>query len=234
MNLKIGLIITFILLLFTLSVYAQQNYADIKIDVTNSGLVTITGETDYQELLAQDSPDYTSKKGKYWVLNISINKKFSDLVYVLNLPENSKINYLKTPSLTRIEDEDKGISIIGTAQNKPFTLIVQYSIGQNKISTNFTIVFLTIFLPISVLFILIKKKKRPKISFNKDSLTQRQKQILKIVEKSRKPVTQARIEKISKLPKSSLSRNIESLVRKQVLKKEARGMSNIISLNKKP
>ncbi|MBU2442886.1 MAG: winged helix-turn-helix transcriptional regulator, partial [Nanoarchaeota archaeon] len=58
-------------------------------------------------------------------------------------------------------------------------------------------------------------------------------EIMRIIEKNKKPITQAALEKILKIPKSSLSRNIDSLVRKDIITKEGKGMSNVLFLKNK-
>lgn len=218
-----------IIILILPIVHSQDYYADVKIDVTSDGFVTIKGETNHPLLKIEKSPEYTQKKGKYWLLNITIDDIFSDYIYELNLPDNAVINYIKTPSLSRIGYED-GISVIGTGKDKKFFIITQYYMTFNKKNKSILLYVLIILLiGIIVYYFYKKKKKKP---YNPDILTERQKQIMKIIEKSKKPVTQAMIEKKTKLPKSSLSRNIESLVRKGILKKESKGMSNVLFLKK--
>ena len=68
---------------------------------------------------------------------------------------------------------------------------------------------------------------------NLNTLTPRQQEIVKILQKNKGQLAQSKLEKISKLPKSSLSRNIESLKRKNILEKTPNGMSNTLILKNK-
>lgn len=216
------------LILSSISVSAQTDYyADVEISVSNDGVVSFKGETNHPELSVEQSQEFTSKKGRFWLLNISIDDVFSDYIYELHLPENADVNYLKTPSLSRIEDDD-GIIIIGTGRNKKFVIVVQYSI--NPIPNNPPYIIGLAFIAIAAYLFYRGKKKKKKPSYNIDALTDRQKQIVRILEKSSGTVTQAQIEKETGLPKSSLSRNIDSLVRKGIVEKESKGMSNIVFL----
>ena len=67
--------------------------------------------------------------------------------------------------------------------------------------------------------------------YNKDMLPERQRQIVEIIERNKGPVPQKRLETEIGIPKSSMSRNIDSLTRKGIIRKEGKGMSNVICLN---
>lgn len=223
-------ILVFMLLLLPIAI-AEDYYADVEIEVDDSGLVTIEGKTNHDKLNVQGSPEYTSKKAAYWVLNITTEEIFSDYIYELRLPKNAQVNYIKTAKLSRIDHSGKYINIIGTGEDKPFTLIVQYKIGQDTTHTILKTIAFAIVILISIVgfYIFMKEEK----NYDPNTLSKRQLQILKIIEKSKKPVTQSFLEKKTKLPKSSLSRNIESLVRREIVLKEKAGMSNFLKMNEK-
>lgn len=84
---------------------------------------------------------------------------------------------------------------------------------------------------IGVFFILYKKKRKYNIDYNK--LNERQKDIVSFLIKRKGECLQVEIERGLKLPKSSLSRNINSLIKKEIIIKNNVGMSNKISLCKK-
>ncbi len=64
-----------------------------------------------------------------------------------------------------------------------------------------------------------------------DQLPERQKMIITLIRESPSGfVTQAKLEKETGFPKSSLSRNVDSLVRKGFIQKEQTGMTNTLSL----
>lgn len=224
-------LIMFILL--SNSVSGINYYADIQIDVSKDGTVTFDGATNHP-LLQGTSQEFTSKKGIYWTLNITIDETFDSYIYELNLPKNSFINYLKTPQLSRILDDGNGITIIGTGENQQFVIIVQYSISVfvsegSKILKPFLYLVVVALIAGAYLFF---TKKKTKLTYDPKTLTRRQNLIMNVVRKSKDPITQAKIERITGLPKASLSRNIESLVKKELIEKHRRGMSNVITLKK--
>jgi len=132
-NFLVSSFIVFLLLLVP-SVYSGF-YGDLSIDVDNSGFVSILGKTDYTPFLnITNSQKFTSQKNGVWTLNISSNKNevFDEFIFELLLPENSQISYMKTTPNFRIENVGSRIKIIGTGQNKPFTVLIQYKL--NKVS----------------------------------------------------------------------------------------------------
>lgn len=209
--------------------YSIDYYADVDINVDESGYITIKGDTNHPSFLVESSPEFTSKKGRYWLLNITIEDKFSNFIFNLELPKNAEINYLKTPRLARIDNSLGNIKVIGTGEGQRFVLVVQYSIN-NVRQNNFVYVIIFIFLILlPVLYFLLKNKKTKTKKYNIDVLTDRQKIIFAFIKKNKK-ITQAQLEKKLDMPKSSLSRNIESLVRKGFITKEKKGMTNILFL----
>jgi len=232
---KKGFILLLIVLLIINISVAEDYYADVIINVDSSGLVGIEGETNHPELEIEPSQEFTSKDGKYWLLNISIDDYFSNFIYEITLPKNAVINYMRLPEFARIENSNKGLSIIGTGENKRFNIVIQYSLNsiakQNYVLIIFVFISALVMLG-GVYYLYVRTKKLSKCVPDTKFLTERQKLIFDIVKKNKKPITQAQIEKITKLPKSSLSRNIESLVRKGLLQKEQRGMSNLVFIKK--
>ncbi|MBU0666583.1 MAG: MarR family transcriptional regulator [Nanoarchaeota archaeon] len=232
MSVKKKVIYSFVLLCIITSVLAIEPdyYADIKIDVSKDGLVMIEGNTNHPSLLTQDNPDYTSKNGRYWVLNISFQEVFSDAIFILHLPKNANINYLKIPRTGRIEQTKKGILIIGTLKNQSLSIIVQYQL-MPVLRVNILPVCIILFLLLAIIFLIYSKIKRKFfLSEKTKSMTDRQKLIFKLVIKNKGRITQRELELKTKLPKSSLSRNVDSLERKGFITKENNGMTNIIHL----
>jgi uncharacterized membrane protein len=80
----------------------------------------------------------------------------------------------------------------------------------------------------AALFIVFRRVKSTK-KINKHLYTSRQLQIINYLQKHG-PANQIKIEKELNIPKASLSRNIETLVKKGIIFKESKGMSNIIGL----
>ncbi len=235
MSKKGGFILLLIVLLIINISVAEDYYADVTINVDSTGLVSIEGETNHPGLDIESSQEFTSKDGKYWLLNISIDDYFSNFIYEITLPKNAVINYMRLPEFARIENSNKGLTIIGTGENKMFNIVIQYSLNNITTQNYLLIILIFIFALImlgGIYYLYIRTKKLSKHLPDTKFLTERQKLIFDIVKKNKKPITQAQIEKITKLPKSSLSRNIESLVRKGLLQKEQKGMSNVVFIKK--
>lgn len=233
---KLALVFLIVLLVVPVA-KAQEYYADVEIEVTESGLVTVSGITNHPSLIVKDTSDLTSKKGRHWLLNLTVDGKFTDFVYTVNFPRNTEINYIKTPYLSRIYDTGNGIAITGTGKGRQFSVVAQYSIYPFRLGEGVILIITSaiglIIVSLSAFFLLRPRRGKPKSDYAKYSLTERQKKILDIISKSNKPVTQAYIEKLTRLPKSSLSRNVDSLARKGIIQKQQRGMSNLLILNGK-
>ena len=75
----------------------------------------------------------------------------------------------------------------------------------------------------------LKIKEKEKNNIDLSLFSPRQQDIIKILEEKGK-ITQKELETIMKIPKSSISRNIQTLVIKGVIQKESVGLTNYISL----
>lgn len=240
---KLVFAILSLLLISIPQIIAENYYADITVQVDDAGFVTIEGKTNNPSLLAEDSQKYTSKTGDYWVLNISNTDIFSDYVYTILLPEQSSINYIRSSSNFRIEQNEGKLAVKGFGQNESIAITVQYQIGKVNVSDFSRIILIIFSLAVlaAALFLVsrfIKKRKKSddhktkKEEFNMTGLSSRQKSIVKVILQENKPITQSKIQSLLKLPKASVSRNIHSLELKGIIEKERTGMSNIIKLKK--
>ncbi|MCA9497304.1 MAG: MarR family transcriptional regulator, partial [Nanoarchaeota archaeon] len=233
--------------------FSTNYYADINIDISSDGFVTVDGITNYDFLNnIKNSQNFTSKKANIWTFNLSTNEKIDDFIFELSLPENAVITYIKTTPTFRIEDEENKIKLIGTGENKPLTIIIQYSINYKAsiFSKNNIIAFLAFTIIITFIFLallvykyinrekIMKKQidillknpnnyinnnlpeiKNISYSYDKSILSDRQKAIISILKKEGK-ISQKELEKKMNIPKSSLSRNIQSLISKKIIQKE--------------
>jgi DNA-binding MarR family transcriptional regulator len=246
---KLFFLFLFVLILFN-PVFAQE-YADIVIDVSSDGRVSIDGTTNYEDFEGVvNSQKFTSKEGEHWIFNLSTNKVFDSYIYELKLPENSQINYVKSQGDFRIESKDGRVVIIGVGESEELNLFVQYKINYDdeglKESTflDYFVGGLIFIVAVLAFFLLYKSfLKQSKIKKNSsvenvtddkgkidlDLFTPRQQDILKILIERRK-ITQKEIEKILEIPKSSVSRNIRTLEIKGVITKERVGQTNYILL----
>ena len=243
------LIIFLLLLLINLpQTLADDYYADIIIDVDNSGFVSIDGITDHPDLLTVDSQEYTSKKQSYWLLNITTEGDFSDFIFILTLPEGSSINYIKSSGSIRIEEEFGRLLVKGFGENESFSIIVQYQIEKNTDNNSLDfylfLILLSVIIIVIIIAIIIMVNKRDKNikkiektidkfdEYNFRGLNDRQKKIMKLLIDSKRPLTQTDIQKELEIPKAAVSRNIRGLELKGLIEKEKIGMSNLIRLKK--
>ena len=214
--------------LFSISAYSQL-YADITFEVRDNGEVEINGNTNYDTFKGVTN-SLTSKQGELWLLNIT-SPVFDEYLYEVILPKYSVINYIKANSQVRIEEKSGTITITATGSDKPIDIKIQYTIDKEERTASIVrlISAIVIIIIIGAVGYLIKKnvKHTPKKELKRELYTDRQLTILDYLQKHG-TVTQAHLEKDLKLPKSSLSRNVETLVQKGVIFKEAKGMSNVI------
>ncbi|MFH1234534.1 MAG: MarR family transcriptional regulator, partial [Candidatus Diapherotrites archaeon] len=222
-------------------------YADIQADIGTDGITAISGTTNHPALAAGQSHEFTSKEGKYWLFSIDLNEQFSDFVFSIILPEGASINYIKGPSV-RIETENDRIAVKGVGSNAPFSLKIQYSIEAARAEPlipwgGYVLILFALFIAAGYLIFIYKKKSsepigkpvKPKGLSEKEkaSLTERHLAILEKVEKNKFIVSKKKVEEELGIPKSSVSRNVEALVKKGYLRKEGKGMSNMLFLQEK-
>ena len=207
---------------------SQQYYADVDITVEDNGLVSVSGITNHPGLKVTDASEYTSKSGQYWILNITISDVFSDFVYSLRLPEGSVVNYLKSESSIGIRHDWQGMVIEGEGRNEPFVIIVQYSISPLEAEFPYLVLLLPVAAVVVAVYWNARARKPARKRYRPELLTERQLSVVRLLEREGRPVTQKVMERELGIPKASLSRNIDSLVRKGVISRERKGMSNVI------
>lgn len=229
-NILFTIFVTFVL--FIPMVSSEQYYADLVISVDESGNVDISGLTNHPALQGTFQ-NYTSKSGSTWTLNISPGGDFSDFLYEIILPEKAMISYIKAPGSIYIENSGS-LVITGSGKNSELSLIVQYQIKPEKQDWLIPSIIILFSFSLVVFFLLRKKAENASesVKINKSALTDRERQIVSILEKNKDGITQSRLQKELALPKASLSRNVKSLVRKGVVVKSEKGMTNHISLKK--
>ncbi len=248
--------------LFLVSFSYSQYYADILININQEGQTTISGTTNHPQLNDIVSDDLTSKKGNVWTFNLTTNNaSFSDIIYEIDLPQNAVINYIKSSSQIKIGEKSGYPYIKGIGTNETLSILVQYSFDgtqdNNTLSSIYIFLVVLIFIVlISAITYLIRIKKKNNVHsshhsthisehhnanstidnskpwYDKSKLLDRQKDIVEILEKNNGSLLQKKLEEQLKIPKSSLSRNIDSLVRQGIITKQEKGMSNVLTLNK--
>ncbi len=142
---------------------------------------------------------------------------------------------MKAPIPVQIFSEGGRVVVNGVGRNKAFSLKLQYSIQEKK-SGVFSILTAVLVVGGILLFaglfaFFLKKKSSRDAVLNRSSLTERQLAIVKIVEEHG-VVSQKSLEEALGIPKSSVSRNVNALVKKGVLRKERKGLTNVLFLAK--
>lgn len=195
-----------LLVLFSLLISSQAiaaTYADIEIKSESDGSLSIDGLTNYEPFISFDATDFLNYDGKHWVLNITTDEVFSDAIYKITLPEDVVVNYLRVPDLLTIDNKNGRMTILGTAHNQKMNIIVQYTAEEK--SSSWWVFLILIAIGVSLLTWSYLMKSPNNKSYTYKGLTPRQKQIFELVVKKPNGITQAEIETITKLPKSSLS-----------------------------
>jgi uncharacterized membrane protein len=247
MNIMERLLIFGLIAMLMLSpAYAEDYYADVQVRVMATGEVMISGATNHPSLAPGLTQNFTGKSGQNWLLNLTLAENFSEYIYDISFPPNTEINYMNVPKNVRVETEGEIIHIIATGTNQTFFAVVQYSfdgpaMGQPPLDPILMLgIAIIIGFLISQVYFHYKRRRsskgstvvpKPKRSYHPEAMTERQNQILDILKREGGHATQAKIQNETKIPKASLSRNIDSLVRKKVIKKERKGMTMVIYFN---
>jgi uncharacterized membrane protein len=240
MKAKIIVVILILLSIIT-QTYSQSQYADLTFIIDSQGNIITSGIDSSNEFaLNTQSPEFTSKKGKIWTLNITSENSYETFLFETIFPQGSEISYIKTTPTFRIDQSNGQLSIIGRGENKPITIIVQYEINEKNISSSYfsnplLVGSLGILFGLLLSFLFTKryKNKKEQKAIKKEVdiaiLPERQKEIINIL-KIKTKITQKELEEIMQIPKASISRNVKTLELKEILKKEKIGNTNYISL----
>jgi uncharacterized membrane protein len=240
------ILICFAIIIVTPSILAFEYYADVTIDITEAGFVTIEGNTNYPKFLIQDTQNYTSKTQSEWVLNISFDEIFSEYIFKVLLPKSSSIYYINSSGTIWIQEETNRLVINGFGENEAIYLYIQYQLTKTSATDESSIYFdpINIILSISSIILVIiiiltiyksyYKKKTTDIPEEDKitGLTERQQQIMQLLRESKNPLTQTTIKKELQIPKAAVSRNIHTLERKGLIEIEKAGISHFIHVKK--
>ncbi len=217
----------FFVSLLLLNVAYAQYYADVSMDVSDAGSVEIKGDSNYEKFNGTTNA-FTSKHGENWTFALS-EPLFDEYICEIILPKYATINSIKTNVQTKIEERNGRLVITVAAIESEIDVNIIYSIDKTepvKFVAYYIIGF--IFVVFGSIYLKLRFNSK-KTKLDRKKFTDRQWDIVSYLIKHG-TVTQAQIEKELNLPKSSLSRNIKTLVQKGTLFKETKGMSNVIGL----
>lgn len=217
---------------------AQEYYADVQIRVYPTGEVEISGTTNHPALAPGTTQNFTSKSRNKWILNITLPETFSEYVYDVSLPPGAEINYLNAPKTVRMETQDNTLHVIASGENQQFFVVVQYTLGTPPqppsplplVAAGFILAIIAVFAYRRFRKLSIGKS-NSRVKYNPHALTDRQRMIVEALKKNKAPMTQAKLQAETKIPKASLSRNLDSLIKKGIVKKERRGMTMVVYFN---
>lgn len=212
----------FIAFLLVIACVHAANYAEVTADISSDGTITFDGITNIPAL--QGTTDaLTTKTGEVWTFNVTTDY-VEDFIVTFVLPEGSVITYIKSSAPVAIGDDAGRPFVRVTGSNDILAVTFQYTVKESQSHTWWWLLLLLL-IPLPFLF-----KRKPK-TYDVHMLSDRQRLIVQVLEKE-SPLTQKQIEERVQLPKSSVSRNIDALVKKGILVKEQAGMSNKIALSR--
>jgi uncharacterized membrane protein len=218
-------------------------YADVTVQVETDGRTVIEGTTNVPGLIGESSV-YTEKHGERWLLNIS-TPVLDTFVYRVTLPEGAQVNYVAGKN-ARITTSGDQVEIRGSGEDNPLALTVQYTLSAPQRSFSW--------LPLAgvaalliLLWALARVRRAPvkktssvqpsapvhKTPAYLEGIPQRQQAIVTLLQRAGGTLTQRQIELTMKLPKSSVSRNVEALRRRGIIEKAQLGMTNTLVLAEK-
>ncbi len=236
---KLYFVILITLCISTFS-FAQEYYADLTITVSPTGEVSLSGTTNHPDLNSRITQEFTSKKGNIWTLGLNVPGDFSEYIYTIKFPQGTQILDLNLPSTYRLSTQNNELVITGTGEKIPFFIDADYTINQTQnTGIGSGLFFILGIIIVFGAFLYYKnltkgkntekgKEETKKVKINKDALSERQLEIVEYLEKHNGKATQAELQKVTNLPKASLSRNLDGLERKEIIQKERKGMTMLI------
>ncbi len=238
---------SFVMLLLAVAC-AQAEYADLAFVVDEAGIVMTDGITDVSSLPLGASENYTTKIKGFWLVNITTTQNLETFVYSLKLPQGAIINFVGGKN-ARITTDGDHVVIRGSGQDAPLSAVVQYSLGAPKKEYSWMPLIAAVIV-LALLWSVVRARKNRLLKATNtqmkdltaknsrpasliEGLPERQQQIIHLLRRANGALTQRQVELALKLPKSSISRNVEALRRRDIIKKAQTGMSNTLVLDEK-
>ncbi|MGV8161886.1 MAG: helix-turn-helix transcriptional regulator [Candidatus Nanoarchaeia archaeon] len=197
------------------SAQAAEYYADLELAVNEDGSVEIKGITNDQSFSSGIHDEFTSKRGVYWLLNLSSNKNYSDYILSITLPEGAEFNYLKTEGRSRVS-YDKGIRIIASGSSN-LNIVVQYQV-KDKHEPTFIFWFIMTIAGIGIMGFFSWKKffKRSKtVTMNVEEKNRFEKAVKKEVREVKNKAWHKARNKVKKVVKKKAEKESEIDVKKE-------------------
>ena len=256
-----AVIIIFFIVSFP-AAYAQESYLVLNIQIFEDGSALIrgsaSGNPDIKDIDFENNDVYgmthqlTNKQGPIWNFNIGL-REYSSLIIKVFLPEDTKIIgavQSNTEAITSIENEKIALEFGVYNQEIDISFDYEFEDSSNE-AKDFSwllwmIVTAIILLTFWVILRKIKQKKAKKtkkkkkvisafekrLKVVKKTLNERENKIIEFLVGEKGKSTQGKLQKLSGIPKSSFSRHIAELERKDIIIKHGKGKLNLIELKK--
>jgi uncharacterized membrane protein len=179
-------------------------------------IISETGRVIINEVSTQE---FTSKTGSDWLFTYENETLTQELK--IHLPSKTTLKSVSTTHDYSITYENTLVIIIHP-NGHSLTLNIQYYFEETN---NNNYLFLIIIPIILLLTYLILKNKKTNNKFL-SALNKRERQVFLTIKKENGNVKQSNLRKITGLPKSTLSRTLNSLEKKGLIKKQGHGMTN--------
>lgn len=234
----------------------NASYIKADFNIDKSGSVIVNGDTDANPningiskngtKLTGSTSELTSKIKDIW--KFELNLDYTDTDVKISLPTDSNIFNIETDNPYTISS-DLGKITLEVNDSKPVNIIFYYSVGLSLTRTDFLAYLPYLFIAAiiingAVIYYLNRKlKEKPKTIYRKvekkvdkikilaETLNEKEKLVLNAIEKGAD--YQAKIMKETLIPKASLSRYINNLIKKGFLIKKGEGKLAKIMLKNK-
>ncbi|MBR9679230.1 MAG: MarR family transcriptional regulator [Nanoarchaeota archaeon] len=179
--------------------------------------ISETGSVTINEITTQE---FTSKTGSDWLFVYENETLTQELK--IHLPKKTTLKSIDTTHDYSITYENTLIIKIHPNHHS-LKISVQYYFEETK-NNNYILLLFLIPITILVTYLFLKNKKTNKKFLR--VLNKRERQVLLTIKKEKGNIKQSNLKKITGLPKSTLSRTINSLEKKGLITKQGHGMTN--------
>jgi uncharacterized membrane protein len=237
-----GVIIVLVLFCVFPLASAISYYIDEEITLQPTGDARIQGTTNVDflgdlhpssEKIQGITSELTTKNGKYWAFTFAPEQSISASNIRISLPKGSVVNYIKSslPMSISTTNDVMSLSFSGSAQP---SISLQYSIEllhDNAVFWAWGFGILSLLLVVALY--LKRSRKASKIDLIKPTLNETQIKIIDALLEKKGESSQTALQYLAKIPKASLSRNVEILAQKEIIQKFFNGTSNYVKIHPK-
>ena len=184
-------------------------YADTTFYVDGDGSVSVQGSSNHPELTPGVYDNLTSSSNGVDVFSVSINESFSDYLFTVDLPSGAELISVESEASTRIISGGEGLRVRGVAENKPFSVRVEYATEEQQRVTWWPYLVAAVLAGFAGTYWYV----RDTWELPRD-VNDRQRRILVFLHGEGGEAMQSTVADELGFPKSSTSRNLDTLERK--------------------